>query len=163
MITMNTEQMTWSKVVNCVNTELFPVLSIALKKCIDEKLSDDPDFKMSDFQEVVVKDIFERLKEKRTMNNKEIQYLYTLIQRALTSQEEPQSLVMIPQSMSHLQFITCHNLSCRIRESRYDNRTSVQGFQSQMAGTDDKYFIRYLWSPQSSVIRSNAKKGVHGE
>ena len=54
--------MTWTKVVNCVKTELFPVLSIALKKCIDEKLSEDSNFKLHDFDNEVVDDIMERLK-----------------------------------------------------------------------------------------------------
>ena len=77
------ERMTWFKVVNCVNNELFPVLSIALKKCIDEKLSEDKNFKPDDFGNDVVDDIMERLKGERTMNNKEMKYLKELFQRAI--------------------------------------------------------------------------------
>ena len=79
----NTERMTWFKVVNCVNNELFPVLSIALKKCIDEKLSEDNNFEPHDFGDVVIEDIMERLKGERTMNNKEMKYLKELFQRAI--------------------------------------------------------------------------------
>ena len=75
--------MTWFKVINCVNTELFPVLSIALKKCIDEKLSDDNQFKIDDFGSDAIDDVMERLKEKRAMNNKEIKCLNGLFQRAI--------------------------------------------------------------------------------
>ena len=85
--------MTWFKVINCVNTELFPVLAIALKKCLDEKLSADPKFKSDNFGDDVVDDIIERLKGKRTMNNKEIEYLKALFKRATESGKEQQSLV----------------------------------------------------------------------
>ena len=77
--------MTWFKVVNCVNTELFPVLSIALKKCIDEKISENINFKVDDFHKDVVDDVMERLKAKRAMNNREVQYLRGLFQRAIDS------------------------------------------------------------------------------
>ena len=82
--------MTWYKVINCVNTELFPVISITLKKCIDEKLSEDTKFKPDDFDDKVVYDVMERLKKKRTMNNKEIKYLQALFQRAIESQQNQQ-------------------------------------------------------------------------
>ena len=80
--------MTWFKVVNCVNNELFPVLSIALKKCVDEKLSEDNNFKPDDFGDDVVDDILERLKGERTMNNKEMKYLRELLQRAVDSPQQ---------------------------------------------------------------------------
>ena len=83
-----TERMTWFKVVNCVNTELFPVLAIALKECIDTKLSEDVDFKLDNFDDNVVDDIMERLKGKRAMNNKEVQYLKGLFQRALETTQK---------------------------------------------------------------------------
>ena len=84
----NIERMTWFKVVHCVNHELFPVLSIALKKCIDEKLSEDNNFKLDDFGNDVVDDIMERLKGRRTMNNKEMKYLKELFQRAVGSPQK---------------------------------------------------------------------------
>ena len=59
------------------------MLSIALKKCIDEKLSDDDQFKLDDFGSDAVNDVMERLKGKRVMNNKEIKYLNGLFQRAI--------------------------------------------------------------------------------
>ena len=74
--------------MNCVKTELFPVLSIALKKCIDQKLSDDNNFKLTDFDKDVVDDIMERLKGQRSMNNKEIKYLKELFQRAVVSHQQ---------------------------------------------------------------------------
>ena len=74
--------------VNCVNTELFPVLSIALKKCIDNKLSEDDNFKLYDFGDEVQDDIIERLKEHRSMNNKEIKYLKELFQRAIETTQK---------------------------------------------------------------------------
>lgn len=77
--------MTWRKVINCVNTELFPVLSIALRKCIDEKLSEENDFKLTDFGLETVADVLDRLKRKRTMNDKEIEYLKALFIRAIDS------------------------------------------------------------------------------
>ena len=86
--------MTWFKVINCVSTELFPVLAIKMRECIDEKLSEDTTFKLDDFGEVAVKDVIERLKGKRTMNNKEIEYLEALFQRATEyGQRQQQSLV----------------------------------------------------------------------
>ena len=80
--------MTWFKIVNCVNTELFPVLSIALKRCIDEKLSDDNNFKLYDFDDDTVDDIMERLKGQRSMNNKEVQYLKGLFERAIETTQK---------------------------------------------------------------------------
>ena len=85
--------MTWFKVVQCVNTELFPVLSIVMRECVEEKLSKDPRFKVDDFGESAVKEVIERLRGKRTMNNKEISYLKELIQRASGHREEQQRLV----------------------------------------------------------------------
>ena len=55
------------------------MLSIALKKCVDEKLSGDSDFKLTDFGDKVVDEILEKLKGMRTMNNKEIEYLRALL------------------------------------------------------------------------------------
>ena len=85
--------MTWLKVINCVNTELFPVLAITLKKCIDEKLFEDSEFKVVDFGSNVVEDVMKRLKAKRTMNSKEIEYLMELFQRAVDSPKEEISSV----------------------------------------------------------------------
>ena len=90
---MSSERMTWTKVVNCVNTELFPVLSVALKKCVVEKLSEESHFKPDDFHQDVIDDIIDRLKRKRTMNNNEIEYLKKLIQRATEHQEGHQRLL----------------------------------------------------------------------
>ena len=80
--------MTWFKVVNCVNTELFPVLAIALRECVDRKLSEDVEFKVDNFDKDVVEDIMERLKGKRAMNNKEVQYLKELFGRALETTQK---------------------------------------------------------------------------
>ena len=85
--------MTWFKVVNCVSTELFPVLAITLKKCIDEKLAEDTKFKPDDFGKDVVDDILEKLKGKRTTSDKEIKYLRALFKRATESQLDKQRLV----------------------------------------------------------------------
>ena len=85
--------MTWFKVINCVNTELFPVLSITLKKCVDEKLSEDSEFKPDNFGDDVINDVMDRLKGKRTMNNKEIKYLRALFNRAIEPQETQRRLV----------------------------------------------------------------------
>ena len=84
----------WFNVVQCVSTELFPVLSVKLSQCVQEKLASDIDFQLNDFGEDSVNDIMERLKEKRAMNNKEILYLRELIQRACDkheNQNEPKS------------------------------------------------------------------------
>ena len=88
-------EMTWFKVVHCVKTELFPVLSIALKECIDEKVAKEPNFKIDDFGDDAVEDILDRLKEKRTTNNKEIKYLKALFQRASEYAEYEQRLVNV--------------------------------------------------------------------
>ena len=74
--------MTWFNVTRCVMNELFPVLSITMQKCIEDKLAEEPDFKMDDFGDDAVNGVIDRLKAKRTMNNKEIFYLKALIQRA---------------------------------------------------------------------------------
>ena len=65
-----------------MKTELFPVLSIALKECIEDKISKEADFKLDDFGEDAVKDVIERLKAKRTTNNRELKYLRALFERA---------------------------------------------------------------------------------
>ena len=85
--------MTWFKVVNCVSTELFPVLAVTLKKCIDEKLSEDSSFKVENFGDVVIQDVIERLKKKRTTSDKEIEYLRALFERATNPQSDTQRLV----------------------------------------------------------------------
>ena len=87
--------MTWFNVINCVNVELFPVLSIALRKCVEEKLTEDPAFKVTDFGAEVIEDIMERLKAKRTMNNLEIKLLKALFQRAMKRQNGPSSVCLI--------------------------------------------------------------------
>ena len=57
-------------------------MAIALQKCIDEKLSEETHFKLDDFSQDAIDDMIERLKRKRTMNNKEIKYLRELFERA---------------------------------------------------------------------------------
>lgn len=66
--------------------ELFPTLSFTMDLCVEEKLSDEPTFKLDDFGEDAVNDIIERLNKKRTMNNTEVSYLKKLIQRAVEHQ-----------------------------------------------------------------------------
>ena len=73
--------------IQCVWTELFPVLSVKLTECVQEKLAEEASFKQTDFREAAVSDIIERLKRKRAMNNKEIQYLEGLIRKAIGSQD----------------------------------------------------------------------------
>ena len=68
--------------VQCVTHELFPVLSVKINECVQEKLLQDLNFKSSDITEDAVEDILKRLMTKRTMNNKEIEYLKGLIERA---------------------------------------------------------------------------------
>ena len=74
--------------VKCVNNELFPVLSVALKKCIDDKLSEDSSFNLNNFSKAAIDDVMERVKTKRTMNNKEIEYLKGLFQRAIETTQK---------------------------------------------------------------------------
>ena len=76
---------TWSNVVQCVTNELFPVLSVKINECVQEKLLMESTFKLSDVGNEAVKDIMNRLMTKRTMNNKEMEYLDGLIQRAIES------------------------------------------------------------------------------
>ena len=76
------ENITWHNVLQCVNQELFPVLSVKINECVQEKLLKDSAFKMSDIGTDAVEDIIERLMKKRTMNNKEITYLKELFERA---------------------------------------------------------------------------------
>ena len=86
--------MTWFKVIHCVETELFPALSIKLRECIEEKLSAEPHFKIDDLGSDAVNDVIERLKAKRTTNFKELTYLRALIQRAQDHAPSQQSLVI---------------------------------------------------------------------
>ena len=72
----------WFNVVQCVSTELFPVLSVTMSKCVQEKFASDAQFKLNDFGRKTVEDFIERLKEKRTMNNTEITYLKKMFGRA---------------------------------------------------------------------------------
>ena len=79
---MNTaEYKTWFNVMQCVTQELFPVLSFKISECVQEKLVEDPTFKMTDIEDEAVDDILERLTRKRTMNNKEMEYLKDLVKR----------------------------------------------------------------------------------
>ena len=64
-----------------------------MSKCVQEKLASDTGFKLNDFGDEAVSDIFERLKEKRTMSNKEITYLKELINRAIERHQHQQCLV----------------------------------------------------------------------
>ena len=73
--------MSWQNVVQCVTHELFPVLSVKINECVQEKLLQDLNFKSSDITSDAVEDILKRLMTKRTMNNKEIEYLKGLIER----------------------------------------------------------------------------------
>lgn len=90
--------MSWFKVARGVMTELFPVLSIALRECVEDKLSTESTFKVDQFGEDAVKDIVERLKLKRTLSDREVVALKALIQRAvdhgLQREEEPLRLVI---------------------------------------------------------------------
>ena len=90
---MFTESYTWFDIFRCVSTELFPALSIMMRQCLDEILKEKPDFNVDCFGDEEVREIMERLKQKRTMNNKEIEYLYQLIQRATDHQNGRQRLV----------------------------------------------------------------------
>ena len=69
-------------------TELFPMLSITMQQCIEEKLTEEPDFKLTDFRDETVKDIIERLKAKRNVNSKEISYLKGMVKRATVDHQE---------------------------------------------------------------------------
>ena len=80
-------------VIQSVSTHLFPILSVTMSKCVQEKLASDTEFKLNDLSEEAVKDIIERLKEKRTMSNKEITYLKGIIYRAIESHQNRQCLV----------------------------------------------------------------------
>ena len=79
------DERTWFNVLQCVNNELFPVLSVKLSECVQDKLVNDPSFKINNLRDVAVEDVLKRLMTKRTMNNKEIGYLKALIQRAYQS------------------------------------------------------------------------------
>ena len=92
---MYLDERTWFDIFRCVSTELFPALSIMMRKCLDEILKEKPEFKLTDFGEVAVEEIMERLKQKRTMNNTEIEYLKKLIQRAAEPEKTRQRLVDI--------------------------------------------------------------------
>ena len=64
-----------------------------MRQCLDEILKEKPDFKLTDFSEDAVEKIMEKLKQKRTMNNTEIEYLKKLIQRAADQGQGHQRLV----------------------------------------------------------------------
>ena len=89
---------TWFNVLQCVTQELFPVLSIKINECVQEKILQDVTFKMSDIWEDdhgddPVTDILARLMTKRTMNNKEIDYLKELVQRMRLNDNSDHGLV----------------------------------------------------------------------
>lgn len=92
---MCTESTTWSHVFQCVSTELFPKLSINLRECFDEMLVINADFKSNDFSRDAVKQVLERLKQKRPTNDTEIDYLKRLISRVAEEQQSSQRLVYI--------------------------------------------------------------------
>ena len=71
--------------MQCVSTELFPTFSVKISKCLQQKAIANSAFKMNDVGDEAVEDVIFRLKQMRSMNNKEISYLRKLIQRALTA------------------------------------------------------------------------------
>ena len=83
--------------------ELFPVLSIKLQECIEEKVAKEPKFKLDDFGDDAVNDIMERFKKKRPMNNKEIFHLKELIKRAIAEDGGQQRLVHIQYRLMRAQ------------------------------------------------------------
>ena len=87
MLSTSSESRTWFDIFRCVSTELFPALSIMMRQCLDEILKEKPDFKLDDFGKEAMEEIMEKLKQKRTMNNYEIEYLQRLIQRASTDEQ----------------------------------------------------------------------------
>ena len=106
-----TVRMTWFNVMQCVTQELFPVLSIKLNECVQEKIVNDSSFKMNEFRAEAVENVIARLGEKRTMNNKEIAYLYALIERVAQSPKNKQ-----PQK----RLVICVNkLNPKLVQSRY--------------------------------------------
>ena len=68
--------------MQCVSAELFPGLSVKISECVQAKLLEDTTFKMDDIKEDAADDIIQRLMDKRTMNNIEINYLKDMFQRA---------------------------------------------------------------------------------
>lgn len=82
-----TESFTWTNVMHCARNELFRVMAVSISKCVQQKLSMEPTFKMEDIGQEAADDVIDRLKVKRTMNNKEIHYLKALIQRAYDYQQ----------------------------------------------------------------------------
>lgn len=68
--------------MQCVSTEMFQTLSAKMSLCLQQKVLQDSGFVMGDVGVDAVDDVMLRLKEKRTMNNKEISYLRQLIVRA---------------------------------------------------------------------------------
>lgn len=75
-------RITWFNVVQCVSQELFPDLAVRINQLVKEKMSDDATFKMDDIGMEAAQNVIERLKNKRSTNNKEISYLNGLFRRA---------------------------------------------------------------------------------
>ena len=67
--------------MQCVSAELFPGMSVKISEAVQEKLLKDTTFKMSDIGKDAADDIIQRLMEKRTLNNMEINYLKGLFER----------------------------------------------------------------------------------
>ena len=51
-------------------------------------MTEEPDFKLTDFRDETVKDIIERLKRKWTVNSKKISHLKGMIKRATVDHRE---------------------------------------------------------------------------
>ena len=87
-----TESFTWTNVMHCARNELFRVMAVSISKCVQQKLSMEPTFKMEDIGQEAADDVIDRLKVKQTINNKEIHYLKALIQRAYDYQQNRSNL-----------------------------------------------------------------------
>ena len=75
------ESLSWFNLMQCISAELFPTMSVAVSKAVQDKLLQDTAFKMSDIGKDAADDIIRRLMDKRTMNNIEINYLKGLFER----------------------------------------------------------------------------------
>ena len=89
-------ELKWHNVVEAVKQELYPTMATWLGESIKELLSSDTDtVKPGDFSDNATESVIERLKTKKVLFNKEIEYIKELVQRANAFRwKESESMVL---------------------------------------------------------------------
>ena len=73
------EAMDWERICSCLRHEMYPMLSSAVKKIVDD---DENGLDAEDVSDEAMEAVIDILRTKRRIGNQEISYLKELVQRA---------------------------------------------------------------------------------